>query len=527
MADISVQISELEKQAALAGRYFGKLEEAWGRSAEARNILKGLENYLEENHIDAGFLKIFSEGPEPGVIYVELPRGARDFHGQAAQLLMDCCLAELTGGGEGSWSKWREFGQNIYYGIIEELYSNFVSSKAHLALVFELSYRQLMSEAAQVWWEGQPEQSLRLRPAIDRRLGLEITGLLKPLRQKVLSQKRVGSGILDNLTDQAWDAPIGAEGGQAKEMSFLLWEHNLNPWLFSRIFYLLYTDQIKAEEELLWEKINSANVTKPEEIVSLITGKLPQVSELAVKEIQKLVVKKALELETRVNAELLELQKYSAGIKKQTQDLVIQNNAEMNKAVEGKFSSESLITLSAKVSDSMVQFQRGLFSQLWHLSDLERKERNLQGYLEKTRYLQKMPAKELLSMLTSKAQEPSLDLLQHLAQFKLYSLHIDNKWEEWAQKHTQELMEMFRQAVDLAQGRAGPLERDFQKRNPKDPQYQKIKQELEEAQSDLKALEGLVEEKGGGRLYHVERIITGYRRFLKETAEPLMFCRRA
>ena len=527
MADISVQISELEKQAALAGRYFGKLEESWGRSAEARNILKGLENYLEENHIDAGFLKIFSEGPEPGVIYVELPRGARDFHGQAAQLLLECCLAEFTGGGEGSWAKWREFGQNIYYGIVEELYSNFVSSKSNLALVFELSYRQLMLEAAQVWWDGQTEQTLRLRPAIDRRLGLEISGLLKPLRQKVLSQKLARAGILDDLLDQTWDAPIGAEGGQAKEMSFLLWEHNLNPWLFSRIFYLLYTDQIKAEEELLWEKINSANFTKPEEIIGLITGKLPQASELAVKEIQKIVVKKALELETRVNAELLELQKYSAGIKKQTQDLVIQNNAEMNRTVEGKFSSESLITLSAKVSDSMVQFQRGLFSQLWHLGDLERKERSLQGYLEKTRYLQKMPAKELLSMLTSKAQEPSLDLMQHLVQFKLYSLHIDNKWEEWAQKHSQQLMELFRQAVDLAQGRAGPLERDFQKRNPKDPQYQKIKQELEEAQSDLKALEGLVEEKGGGRLYHVERIITGYRKFLKEAAEPLIFCRRA
>jgi class 3 adenylate cyclase len=526
MADLSVQISELEKQAALAGRYFGKLEEAWGKSAEAKSILKGLEAYLDQNQTDASFLKIFSEGPEPGVIYVELPPGARDFHGQAAQLLLDCCLAELTGGNEGAWTKWREFGQNIYYGIIEELYSNFVSTKSHLALVFELAYRQLMTEAAQSWWEGQPEQTRRLRPAIDRRLGVEITGLLKPLRQKVLAQKRGGIGILDELGDIGWDAPIGAEGGQAGQMGFLLWEQNLTSWLFTRIFYLLYTEQIKAEEELLWEKVNTATVNKPEEIIGLITGKLPQASDLAVKEIQKLVVKKAQEMESRINAELLELQKYSARIKKQTQDLVVQNNSEMNKAVEGKLSSESLITLSAKVSDNMMQFQRGLFTQLWHLGDLERKERNLQGYLEKSRYLQKIPAKELMAMLTSKAQDPALELLQHLAQSKLFSQHINNKWDEWALKHSQELMELFRQAMELAREKVVPLEKDYQKRSPKDPQYHKIKQELEEAQGDLKALEGLVEEKAGGRLYHVERMITGYRKFLKETAEPLVFYRR-
>jgi class 3 adenylate cyclase len=526
MSDISVQIAELERQASLAGRYFGKLEEAWGRSAEAKESLKKLEIFLTENQIETGLLKVFSEGPEPGVVYVELPRGARDFHGQAAQLLLECCLSELTQKNDAAWGKWREFGQNIYYGIIEELYGNFVSSKAQLALVFELAYRQLMLEAAQAWWDGQPESAKEMRPAIDRRLGLEITGLLRPLREKLLANKRIDLGILEKLADIGWEAPVGPEGAQAKEMACLLHDHHLTSWMLSEIFYMLYTEQLKAEEEMVWEKLNSTTFSKPEDVLAAISGKLPRVSELAAKEILKLVVKRGQEMELRISNELSELLRFIARLKKQAQELVEKNNGEMAKTMEAKLSNESLITLSAKVSDNLIQFQRNLFAQLWQIGDMERKEKNLHGSLEKARYLQKMQIKELMTMLSEKTSDPSTDLRQHLSQFKLYSLHIDHKWEDWAQQHAKELMDLFRQAGEEAKGRAAVLERDLQKKNPKDPAFGQLKLELRRAQDDFKALEGLVEEKDGGRLYHVEKIILGYRKFLRDSAEPLMFFRR-
>jgi class 3 adenylate cyclase len=526
MGDITVQIAELEKQASMVGKYFCKLEESWGSSAEAKETLKKLEVYLGESGIDGGLLKVFSEGAEPGVVYVELPRGARDFHGQAAQLLLECCLSELNQSNDAAWGKWREFGQNIYYGIVEELYGNFVSTKSQLALVFELAYRQLMMEAAQAWWEGQPESVREMRPAVDRRLGLEITGLLRPLREKLLANKRIDLSLLEKLADIGWEAPVNPEGGQGREMACLLHEHNLTPWIFSELFYMLYTEQIKSEEEMVWEKLNSASFSKPEDVISAVTGKLPRVSELAAKEIQKLVFKRGQELELRISNELSELQRFTARLKKQTQELVEKNNGEMSKTMEAKLSNESLITLSAKVSDGLIQFQRNLFAQLWQIGDMERKEKSLQSSLEKTRYLQKVQARELMIMLSEKTSDPSADLRQHLTQFKLYSLHIDHKWEDWAQQHAKELLELFRHAGEEAKKRESSLERDLQKKNPKDPQFGQLKLELHQAQDDLKALEGLVEEKGGGRLYHVERIILGYRKFLRETAEPLMQYRR-
>ncbi|HTY08992.1 MAG TPA: hypothetical protein VMF29_07490 [Candidatus Edwardsbacteria bacterium] len=526
MAEISITIAELERLAGDASRYFAKLDETWGRASACKAALKAVEDYCKEQRIPRSTLAAFTDQQAQGAVYVELPQGSREFHGQAAELLLDCCSQEIADGDEGGWNKWREFADNIYYGIIDELYANFASARPELALVFELAYRQLMAEMALTWWDGQPAAVAAHRPAIDRRLGLELSGMLRLARQQVLADKPYDQGLIERVLDRGWDLDIDIARCPIGQMAFLLREQHLSPWMFSELFHLLYSAQVKNQEEVVYDSLRTAAFSKPDEIVALLTGKLPKASDLALREIQKILVKRAQELEARLAQELADLQKFSLRVKKQTSDLIAQNNGEVSKVVETRLFSENLVNLSSKIGDALIQFQRGLFSQLWYLQDLERKERNLQGFIEKCQALQKIAPKDLLSILTDKTDDASASVVEHLEQYRIFEQEIGKDWERWTGANAKLLLELLRQAADQAQGRAAQLERDLAKRGPKDPQTAPLRQELQQLALDQRALAGLVEERSEGRAYHVEKIVAGYRAFLKDAAEALMTYKR-
>lgn len=526
MTGATLTITELERLASEAGRYFARLDEMWGRVSAHKSTLKAIEEYCKDHKLSRTTIAAFTEQSAPGCLYVQLPQGAREFHGQAVQLLLDCCSQEFTNGDESGWNKWREFGDNIYYGIIDELYQNFVSSRPESALVFELAYRQLMFEMALVWWEGQPAQTIEHRAAIDRRLSLELSGLLRSARHKALADRNYDQAMLESVLDKSWGLEFDPANCRVGQLASLLREHHLSSWMFSELFNLLYSAQVKNQEEVVYDTLRTAAVSKPDEISALIAGKLPKVSELALREIQKILTRRAQELEAKLSLELADLQRFSMRVKKQTSDLIGQNNGEVAKVVENRLFSENLVNLSSKIGDALIQFQRGLFSQLWYLQDLERKERTFQGYIEKCQALQKISARELLALLTDKAVEASLSVNEHLAQYRIFDLEIGRDWDKWTSANAKTLLELLRQGIEQHQATAALLERDIAKRNTKDPKLGQLRADLREATSDLEAMNGLIESRGDARAYHVEKIISGYRTFLKDAAESLMTYRR-
>ncbi len=526
MADHAITIADLERIAGDAGRYFARLDEAWGRASAHQPALKAVEEFCRGRRIPRATLAALTGQAAPGCLYVELPQGAREFHGQAVQLLLDCCSQEIVDGDETAWNKWREFAGNIYYGIVDELYHNFTADRPDLALVFELAYRQLMFEMAQAWWEGQPPRTADHRPAIDRRLSLELGGLLRPVRQRALADRGYDQSLLESALDRSWGLEFDPANCGAGQLAPMLREHRLSPWLFSELFHLLYSAQVKNQEEVVYDTLRTAAVSKPDEITALVAGKLPKASELALREIQKIMVRRAQELEAKLAQELADLQKFSLRVKKQTADLIAQSNAEVAKAVENRLFSDNLANLSSRIGDTLVQFQRGLFSQLWYLQDLERKERTFQGYVEKCRALQRMPAKDLLALLTEKTVDASLSVNEHLAQYRILDLEIGQDWDRWAAAAAKQLLDLLRQAVERHESSVAALEREISRRGTTDPKLGQLRTELREAAADLAAVSGLIENREAGRAYHVEKIVTGYRAFLKDAAEPLMTWRR-
>lgn len=502
MPDHRLNISELERIASTAGRYLSRLEETLGRQASAKRYLAGAADYLKARGHDAGLLSPFSKGGE-GQVYFELPLGAREFHGQAAHLLLDCCRQEVLGQpDEKLWDRWREFGQNIYYGTVEDLWENMASQEPQLALAFELAYRRLMSEGAAAWWEGQPAKAKARKPEISQRFHLELNGLIRPRRQAAAQKHGFDAKVPERLAEAGFETDFDPDRPLAEDFRWQLAEKGLTPWLFSQLFSLLYLEQIKDQEETVWETLKSSGFSKPDEMTAVLAGRLPRVSDQALREIQKMLARRAGELESKLAQELAELQKFSARVKKQTQDLIAQNNAEMSRVVETKLYSENLVNLSARITDSQIQFQRGLTGQLWYLQDLERKERGLQGVIEKCQHLAKISPAELQSLLTSKSGDQGADVMEHIAQFRLLDRKLGAGWEDWTEKHGKQLAELIKQAFEQAQ--AGGAE----------------------SQSEAKALSKLVEESGGKRAYHVERLMAGYRSFLADRAEPMAICCR-
>lgn len=502
MPDHRLNISELERIASTAGRYLARLEESLGRQASAKRYLAGAADYLKARGHDSGLLSPFAKGGE-GQVYFELPLGAREFHGQAAHLLLDCCRQEVLGQpDEKLWDKWREFGQNIYYGTVEDLWDNMASQEPLLALAFELAYRRLMSEGAAAWWEGQTAKTKARRPEISQRFQLELNGLIRPRRQAAAQKHGFDAKVLERLAEPGGEMDFDPDRPRAEDFRWQLAENGLTPWLFSQLFNLLYQEQIKVQEETVWETLKSSSFSKPEEMTAVLAGRLPRVSDQALREIQKMLARRSVELDSKVAQELAELQKFSARVKKQTQDLIAQNNAEMSRVVETRLYSENLVNLSARITDSQIQFQRGLTGQLWYLQDLERKERSLQGVIEKCQHLAKISPAELQALLTSRSGDQGADVMEHISQCRLLDRKLGSSWGDWTEKHGKQLAELIKQAFEQAQAGGG------------------------DGQSEARALSKLVEESGGKRAYHVERLTAGYRSFLADRAEPLAICCR-
>jgi len=521
------RISELEKILKTSSRYISRTDESIGQPEQAREWIGLVSQFLKERRLGGEMLSVFGESKNPGLVYVELPQGTREFHGQAAQMLLECCLYDAEGQpNERAWERWRDFGRNIYYGTVEEIYHNFTSARPELALVFELAYRQLMYESTASWWGQQPESVKNKESQVMRRFNLELTALLRPLRDKVLQKHSMDSDLFEKLLDHGWNVDFDLEKPQARSFAPLLRELNLSEWMVSEIFHLLYTDQLKASEEALWEKLGSGNFAKPEEITSLISGSLTQVTELAAKEIQKVLIKKASELELKLNQELADLQKYTSRVKKQTQELVMLNNSDMSKVVDAKLYSENLLNLSAKVTDSLMQFQRNLTGQLWYLQDLERKEKTLQASIERCQSLQRMPLKDLTSMLTAESSETSTDLLKHLELLNNLGQSLKHDWEGLTKNMAKILVELIRQGLEQANVKVKTLDRELARRGPGDSHAAASLLEMEQAQADGRAISGLIEEKDGNRAFHVELLMENYRKFLKEVAEPIINFRR-
>ncbi len=521
------KISEFEKIIRTSSRYISRTDETLGQPEQAREKITLVSRFLKERRLSGEILSVFGEVKSPGMVYVELPQGTREFHGQAAQMLLECCIYDAEGQpNERAWDRWRDFGRNIYYGTVEEIYLNFTSARPELALIFELAYRQLMSDASISWWEQQPEAVRGKEPQVMRRFNLELTALLRPIRDKALQKHSVDTELFEKLLDHGWNVNFELENPQAGNFAPLLRELSLSPWMISEIFHLLYTEQLKANEEALWEKLSSSSFAKPEEITSLASGSLAQVTELAAREIQKVLIKRASELELKLNQELVDLQKYTSRVKKQTQEMVMLNNSDMSKVVDAKLYSENLLNLSAKVTDSLMQFQRNLTGQLWYLQDLERKERILQTSIERCQSLQRMPLKDLMSTLTSQSGEISTDILKHLEFFHNLDQSIKHDWEGLTKNLAKTLVELIRQGLEQSNNKVKALDREAARRNPNDSHAAAILLEMEQAQADGRAVAGLIEEQGGNRAYHVELLIENYRKFLKEVAEPILNFRR-
>lgn len=521
------KISEFEKIIKTSSRYISRTDETLGQPEQAREKINVVSRFLKERRLSGEILSVFGEAKNPGLVYVELPQGTREFHGQAAQMLLECCLYDADGQpNERAWDRWRDFGRNIYYGTVEEIYHNFTSARPELALIFELAYRQLMSEASILWWEQQPEAVKSKEPQVMRRFNLELTALLRPIRDKVLQKHSIDTELFEKLLDHGWNVTFDLENPQAGNFAPLLRELNLTQWMISELFHLLYTEQLKTNEEALWEKLGSGSFAKPEEITNMISGSLSQITEIAAREIQKVIIKRASELEIKLNQELADLQKYTSRVKKQTQEMVMLNNSDMSKVVDAKLYSENLLNLSAKVTDSLIQFQRNLTGQLWYLQDLERKEKTLQTSIERCQSLQRMPLKDLTSMLTSQSTEISTDLLTHLGFFNNLDKSIKRDWEGLTKNLAKTLVEMIRQGLEQSSNKVKTLDREAARRNPNDSHAAAVLFEMEQAQADGRAISGLIEEQGGNRAFHVELLIENYRKFLKEVAEPIMNFRR-
>lgn len=527
MENGAIKISELEKVIKTSSRYISRTDENIGQPEKAREWIGLVSQFLKERRLNGEILTVFGDSKSPGLVYVELPQGTREFHGQAAQMLLECCLYDAEGqSNERAWERWRDFGRNIYYGTVEEIYHNFTSTRPELAMIFELAYRQLMHEASIPWWEQQPDNVKARAFQVMRRYSLELTAMLRPVRDKVLQKHSIDTDLFEKLLDHGWSMDFDLEKPQAKSFAPLLRELNISEWMISEIFHLLYTDQLKANEEALWEKIGGGNFTKPEDIINLVSGSLTQVTELAAKEIQKVLIKKAAELEIKLNQELTDLQKYISRVKKQTQDLVMLNNNDMSKVVDAKLYSENLLNLSAKVTDSLMQFQRNLTGQLWYLQDLERKERSFQASIERCQSLQRMSLKDLTSMLTSESGEISTNLLKHLELCGNLDNSLKHDWDGLTKSIARVLVELIRQGMEQSGNRVKTLDRELAKKGPGDSQNASILLEIELAQADGRAIAGLIEEKGGNRAFHVELLIENYRKFIKDVAEPIINYKR-
>jgi len=504
MAKPKIKISDIERTAVLSGKYLRRLEESLGRPDYCQQAIARLRQYLKGLGLGGDLLSPF-ERDGGGLVYFELPLGAREFHGQAAFLLLDCCRQEVAGRpDEALWEKWREFAQSIYYGTVEELYENTISQEPQLILVLELAYRKLMHQASLGWWEGQDPHLRSIKRGIDKRFYLELSALIRPFRQKACQRAGLDAKILERLVDQGYEPEFDVSKAQAEDLADHLRESGLTPWLFQEMFPLLYSDQLKSQEEMLWETVRTANFSKPDELTAAISGRLPVVSELALREIQKVLARRAAEIEARASQELEELRKFSGRVKKQTQDQISQNNLEMARTVEVKLFSENLSNLTARITDSLIQFQRNLTGQLWYLQDLERKERNLQSLIEKCQSLAKMTPAELQNLITAKAGNIKSDLLEHLAQYGTFEANIGSGWEAWTQAHARQLADLIKAARERCPARAPG--------------------EGSRGEADLKALAHLIEESGGKRIYHVERLVEAYRRFLRERAEVIINC---
>ncbi len=499
MPEHRLNISELERAVSYHSRYLERLAEGGDRRARFRQYLAEAGRLFQTLGLEASWLEPFSQGGE-GYIYFDLPLGAREFHAQASHLLLDACLNEILATGDSRpWDKWREFGQNLYYQAMEDLYLNTISQCPKLPVAFELAYRKLMNQGAAGWWEGQEARARARRYEVASRFQLELNGLLRHLRQKAGTACSCDLSRLEKFLDPGWELEGDVDRPRAQDFREQLREKGMTPWLFAEMFGLLYGEQIKTQEEVVWETLKSASFSKPEEIVSVLTGRLPCVSEQALREIQKMLARRAGEMEARVQQELSELQKFSARVKRQAQELITQNNEDLARLAEAKLYSENLAHLSAKITESLLQFQRSLTGQLWYLQDLERKERSLQNILERCQYLSRMPPQELQAMLTAKAGDRSTEVLEHIAQYHILEKRIGGGWEEWTKRCGRQLADLIKAAWERAT--AG---------RPASP---------EEAERDRKALAQLIEEGQGKKVYHIERLVAGYRSFITERAE--------
>ena len=80
---------------------------------------------------------------------------------------------------------------------------------------------------------------------------------------------------------------------------------------------------------------------------------------------------------------------------------------------------------------------------------------------ELTAALQKMPARELLTLLTSKSADASTNVLEHLSQYRIFDSQIKGNWDGWTNANGKILLELIRQGTEQLQARVNALEKEL------------------------------------------------------------------
>jgi class 3 adenylate cyclase len=258
--------------------------------------------------------------------------------------------------------------------------------------------------------------------------------------------------------------------------------------------------------------------------LTVIAGKMSSLGERTAQEVQRVLARRAKELETGYTRELEELRAFEARVKKDIQALVTRATEgfrDLPKAVN----SENLPAARAQIIDSLLELERALSEQFWHLGDLDRKMKAAESSLGGAKALGKMSIEELAALLIGEKGKAMLSVEEHLLRF--YELRETLKGEYaqiWARK-SKELAAALREEIGKNQAAVKEARRTIEKDGKGTSDRLYLEEMVRAWEAELTVLSEMESSKGLAKAYAVEQVVTGYVQFMQNIIEPFVIAK--
>jgi hypothetical protein len=518
---------DLETAAQAAGKFLISLRQTLGQKEAYLNQLVAVEGYVRMRGIAPVGLEPLRGHAAQGVVFVRFTAEALQEAAQIAGQLAAATWEKMRSGDKSQgWLKWKGGGRVQAETAVLRWYESAVQADPTLALIFELGCRDLFRRVLPRAATGEMASH---REALEADYFSEACALIKACRNRLRTKHALDVSVGEKVLDHpAWLSNIALDRLPAKELTFDRFgastrEYNLTPGLIGRLYRVLYGEWASAQEKALFEALGKA-IGKPEEILDLISGKVSYLGERTAQEVQKILIKRAKELEAGFTRELEELRAFEARAKKEIQALFARYMEGFRDLPKG-LSSENLPALRAQIMDALLELQHAISDQLWHLGDLNRKMKTVESGMGQAKALGKMSLEEVVALLLGEKGKAMLCVEEHLLRFYELREALHGEYAQIWERRSRELAAALREEIGKNQAAVKEARRAQEKggKGVADGHY--LEEMIQTWEAELTVLTELESSKGLSKAYAVEQVVTGYVQFMQNVVEPFVVAR--